>query len=200
MFMAESPLGAIMSTPIGNGLTAAAAPAANAMGAAGGAAGEAAAEGALGSGVGGIADLGGLAGLGEAASVGALSVPPSWGWAAAGLPAMLGGVPLTLPGIDLGGTGGLPVAAGLPLMFGGLPRTAAAAAVGAVAGAAGAKYLPRLSVVARSPAAGYSAQSEAPPTQAYPVPAGFPTNGHAPPGYQAAIVYVPTNGHAPADV
>jgi hypothetical protein len=31
------------------------------------------------------------------------------------------------------------------------------------------------------------------------VPAGFSTNGHAPPGYTPAIVYVPTNGHAPHD-
>ena len=91
----------------------------------------AAAEGALGSGVRRCADLGGLAGLGEAASVGALSVPPSWGWAAAGLPAMLGGVPLTLPGISWGATGGLQWQLGFPLMFpGGLPRTAAAGAAG----------------------------------------------------------------------
>ena len=109
------------------------------------------------------ADLGGLAGLGEAASVGGLSVPPNWGWAATGLPAMLGGVPLTLPGIGLGATGGLPPELGFPLMFGGLPRAAAAGAAGAVAGAAGAKYLPRLNVVARSPGAGYSAESAASP-------------------------------------
>ena len=35
------------------------------------------------------------------------------------------------------------------------------------------------------------------PAAAYPVPAGFSTNGHAPPGYTPAIVYLPTNGHAP---
>jgi PPE-repeat protein len=207
MFVAEGPLGSLLSTPINNALAPAAAPAADAAGAAAGAAdaaagaaGAADAAGALGAGgVGGIAGVGGLAGLGEAASVGGLSVPPSWGWAASGLPAMLGGVPLTLPGISLGSEGGLPMAAGLPLMMGGLPQAAAAGAVGVAAGAAGAKYLPRLSVVARSPAAGYSAES-APPIPKYPVPAGFPTNGHAPPGYQPAIVYLPTNGHESANV
>jgi PPE-repeat protein len=189
------PVNSLLSTPINNALqpVAAAADAAGA-GAADAAAGATAAEGALGSGSAGIADLGGMAGLGEAASVGGLSVPPSWGWAASGLPSMLGSVPLTLPGIDLGATGGLPMAAGLPMMMGGLPGVAAAGAVGAAAGAAGAKYLPRLSVVARSPVAGYSAESASPPIPKYPVPAAFPTNGHAPPGYQPAIVYVPTNG------
>jgi PPE-repeat protein len=197
---ATQPLGTIMTQPISNALTAAATPAADVAGAAAGAAdaaaGAAAAEGALG-GAGGLADLGGIAGLGGAASVGALSVPANWGWAAAGLPAM-GAVPLTLPGIDLGSTGGLPMAAGLPLMMGGLPGVAAAGAVGAAAGAAGGKYLPRLSVVARSPAAGYAAASASPTSPKYPVPATFPANGHAPPGYQPAIVYLPTN-EKPAD-
>ena len=41
-----------------------------------------------------------------------------------------------------------------------------------------------------------------PATPKYPVPATFSTNGnetngHAPHGYQAAVIYVPTNGHAP---
>jgi hypothetical protein len=191
-----------MGTPIANAFNAAAAPAADAAGAADGAAAAAgadAAEGALGSGVAGIGDLGGLAGLGEAASVGALSVPPSWGWAAAGLPATLGGVPMVSP--LAAADSNLGAGFGFPFMFPpGLGRTAAAGAAGVVAGAAGAKYLPRLSVVARSPAAGYSAESEAAPISKYPVPAGFPTNGHAPPGYTAAIVYLPTNGHAKADV
>jgi PPE-repeat protein len=199
-----SPVQQLMTTPIGNALAPAAAASTDVAGAAAGAADAAAAaagaEGALGSGSAGIADLGGMAGLGEAASVGGLSVPPSWGWAASGLPSMLGSVPLTLPGIDLGATGGLPMAAGLPLMMGGLPQVAAAGAVGAAAGAAGAKYLPRLSVVARSPGAGYSAESKAPPTTKYPVPARFPANGHAPPGYQPAIVYMPINGHESSDV
>ncbi|MEB4210084.1 PPE family protein [Mycobacterium sp. 94-17] len=164
----------------------------------GAAAAEGAADSALGAGGAGVADLGAVAGVGEAASVGALAVPPAWGWAAAGLPATMAGVPLTLPGIDIGAAGGLPMAAGLPMMMGGLPGVAAAGAAGAAAGAAGAKYLPRLRVLARSPAAGYSAASASPPGPKYPVPAAFPTNGHAPPGYQPAIVYLPSNGHQPA--
>ncbi len=82
---------------------------------------------------------------------------------------------------------------------GGLGRAAAAGAAGGVAGGAAMKYLPRLSVVGRSPAAGYSAEPAAPATSKYPVPATFPTNGHAPPGYQPAIVYIPTPGHEPAN-
>ena len=188
-------LGPLIGTPMSNALTAAVAPVADVAAGAAGAAD--AAGGAAGA---GIADLGGMAGIGEAASVGALAVPQSWGWAAAGLPATLGNVPLVLPGIDVGATGGLPLATGLPMMMGGLPRAAMAGAAGVVAGAAGAKYLPRLSVVARSPAAGYAAASAGPSIAKYPVPAGFPTNGHAPPGYQPAIVYLPTNGHEPANV
>jgi PPE-repeat protein len=200
MFMGEAALGPLMGTPITNALTAAANPAA--AGAAEGAA--AAAEGALGSGVAGglgdISGLGSLAGLGQAASLGGLSVPPSWGWAAAGPASMLGGVPMMSP--LAAADSNLGAGFGFPFMFppGGLGRTAAAGVAGAIAGAAGAKYLPRLSVVARSPAAGYSAESEAPPIPKYPVPAGFPANGHAPPGYQAAIVYVPTNGNATTNV
>ena len=127
-------------------------------------------------------------------------MPPSWGWAARGPAALLGGVPMMSPlaAADLNSGAGF----GFPFMFpgGGLGRTAAAGAAGVVAGAAGAKYLPRLSVVGRSPAAGYSAESAAPAIPKYPVPAGFPTNGHAPPGYQPAIVYMPTNGHESANV
>jgi hypothetical protein len=113
---------------------------------------------------------------------------------------MLGGVPMVSP--LAAADSNLGAGFGFPFMFppGGLGRTAAAGVAGAIAGAAGAKYLPRLSVVARSPDAGYAAEPEAPPTPKYPVPAGFPINGHAPPGYQAAIVYLPTNGHAKADV
>ena len=67
---------------------------------AGGAA-AAAAGGALGSGFAGGA--GGFAGLGQAASVGTLSVPQGWGWAATPQAAMMGGVPLAsaLPGAKL---------------------------------------------------------------------------------------------------
>ncbi len=65
-----------------------------------GAAGAAAAGGALGSGFAG--GLGGFAGLGQAASVGTLSVPQGWGWAATPQAAMMGGVPLAsaLPGVN----------------------------------------------------------------------------------------------------
>lgn len=190
-----SPLQTLMTTPINNALSAAPAVAADgaAAGAADAAAGAAAAEGAVGSGLGGIADVGAAAGVGEAASVGALSVPPNWGWAASGLSGV-GSVPLTLPGISVDAPGSLPMAAGLPMMAGGLPGLAGAGAIGAAAGLARGKYLPRLNVVARSPEAGYSAASAAPPAAKYPVPATFPTNGHAPPGYQPAIVYLPTNG------
>ena len=196
--------GPLVSGPIGLGFNnaneaAKAAAAAAAAGAAGGAA-AAAAPAAAGSGFaggfGGLPGLGGLAGLGQAASVGGLAVPPSWGWAARGPAALLGGVPMMSPlaAADLTSGGGF----GFPFMFpgGGLGRTAAAGAAGVVAGAAGAKYLPRLSVVGRSPVAGYSPESAAPAIPKYPVPDGFPTNGHAPPGYQPAIVYIPTNGHA----
>jgi PPE-repeat protein len=195
------PLMTSYAAPLNAAAIAAATPAA----AAAGAAGAAAAPAALGSGVaggfGGFAGLGGLAGLGQAASVGALSVPQSWGWAATPQAAMLGGVPLAsaLPGVNLGATGGLPLAAGLP-MIGGLPRAAGVAAAAGVGGAVASKYAPRLSVLARSPAAGYAPDPASAPAAAYPVPAGFSTNGHAPPGYTPAIVYLPTNGHAPADV
>ncbi len=203
-FMGMS-MGPLMGTPMQIGFSnanQAAQAAAQAAGAAG-AGGGAAAQGALGSGfaggLGGSAGLGGLAGMGKAASVGALAVPQSWGWAATPR-ALLGDVPLAsaLPGVNLGATGGLPMAAGLPLMMGGLPGAAGVAAAAGVGGAVASKYQPRLNVVARSPEAGYSAEPTAPtgPTAPkYPVPAGFPTNGHAPRGYQPAIVYLPINGH-----
>jgi PPE-repeat protein len=154
---------------------------------------------AMGAGGGGFAGLGGLAGLGQAASVGTLSVPQSWGWAATPQAAMMGGVPLAsaLPGANLGAAGGLPMAAGLPMM-GGMGRTAGIAAAAGVGGAVASKYAPRLSVLSRSPGAGYSKDPEySSPAAHYPAPAGFPSNGHAPPGYMPAIVYVPTNGHGP---
>ncbi len=70
---------------------------------------------------------------------------------------------------------------------------------GRVGGAVASKYAPRLAVLARPPAAGYAPDPASAPAAAYPVPAGFSTNGHAPPGYTPAIVYLPTNGHAPQD-
>jgi PPE-repeat protein len=200
MFMASDVLAPLMGTPIANSFNAP--PVADISGAADGAAGAAQgaadAGGSLGSGFAG--DVGGFAGLGDAEAVGALSVPSSWGWAATPQ-ALLGGVPLAsaLPGVDLGATGGLPMAAGLPMMMGGIPRAAGIAAAAGVGGAVASKYLPRLTAVARSPGAGYAPDPESAPTAAYPVPAGFPTNGHAPPGYTPAIVYLPTNGHAPSN-
>jgi PPE-repeat protein len=172
---------------------AAAAAAAGAGGAGGAAASAAAGSGSAG-GFGGLPSLGALEGIGKAASVGGLAVPPNWGWAATAPPGLLGSAPLGMPAMPLAGNdhaAGL----GFPLPLGGLGRAAAAGAAGGVAGAAAMKYLPRLSVVGRSPVAGYSPESAAPAAAKYPVPATFPTNGHAPPGYQPAIVYIPTNGH-----
>jgi PPE-repeat protein len=152
-------------------------------------------------GFGGLGGLGGLAGLGQAASVGALSVPQSWGWAATPQAALLGGMPLATPlaAANLAGASGLPMAAaGLPLMMGGMPKAAGMAAAAGVGGALASKYGKPRVVVARPPSAGYPQEPEdAVPAAAFPVPAGFSTNGHAPPGYQPAIVYLPTNGHAP---
>ena len=113
----------------------------------------------------------------------------------------MGGVPLAsaLPGVNLmGATGGLPMAAGLPMMMGGVPKAAGVAAAAGVGGAVASKYGRPRPVVARPPSAGYPPEPEhAQPATAFPVPAGFSTNGHAPPGYTPAIVYLPTNGHAP---
>jgi PPE-repeat protein len=153
------------------------------------------ADGALGSELAG--DFGASGSLGDAPSLGALSVPPSWLWAAAPPPQMLlpAGVPLAAPGADLGA--GL----GFPFAFGGLPRAAAMGAAAGAGSAAAGKYGSRLKVVARPPAAGYPAEPAASSTPGYPVPAAaYPTNGHAPPGYRPAIVYLPTNGHEPATV
>jgi PPE-repeat protein len=154
------------------------------------------AEGGLGSGFAG--DSGASGSVGDAPSLGALSVPPSWLWAAAPPPQGLlpAGVPLAPPGADLGA--GL----GFPFAFGGLPRAAAMGAAAGAGSAAAATYGSRLKVVSRPPAAGYPAdEPAASSTPGYPVPAaGYPTNGHAPPGYRPAIVYLPTNGHEPANV
>jgi PPE-repeat protein len=184
MFLGSDALQPLMASPMNMAFNAGAA---GAAGAAGEAAGAAAAEGALGSGLAG--GLGGLGGLGQAAAVGGLSVPASWGWASAAPAAMMGGVPLASP-LPLPGSGfgsGL----GAPLIFGGLPRAAAAGEGGGAAAVA--KYGPRLNVVARSPAAGYA---PGPPTPLYPVPA--PGLTPPAPGYTPAIVYLPTNGHAPS--
>jgi PPE-repeat protein len=178
-----------------------AAPAAAAVegieGAEGAAAGEAAAaaEGAFGSGFAGdFGAFGGFGGVGEAASLGGLSVPQSWLWAAASPEALLpAGIPLAMPAGDFA------AGSSFPLLLGGLPRVAA---VGASAGASppAAKYGLRSKVMARPPAAGYPTEPAARSAPPYPMPAAYPTNGHAPPGYRPAIVYVPVNGHEPATV
>ncbi len=205
-----STLGPLMGSSMNLGFTPAtiaaqqAAQAAGAAGAAGAAAAPAAMGSGFGGGFGGLPGLGGLAGIGQAASVGRLSVPPGWGWAATAPAGMVGaaGLPMLSPGaVPLAGDA---VAAGLgfPLPFGGLGRAAAVGA-GVGAGAAALKYGSRLKFVARPPAAGYGDDPTAPrlpATPKYPVPATFPTNGHAPPGYQPAVIYVPTNGHAPETV
>jgi PPE-repeat protein len=165
-------------------------------GAAGGAEGVPGGGGGVPDGAGDAMLAGASGSLGDAPSLGGLSVPPNWLWAAA--PPMdmsAAGVPLAAPGADLG------AGVGFPFAFGGMPG---AAAMGAAAGAGGAaaaasKYGSRLKVVARPAAAGYSAEPAASSAPGYQVPAGaYPTNGHAPPGYRPAIVYLPTNGHEPA--
>ena len=148
------------------------------------------------SGFGDLAGLGGLSGLGQAAAVGGLSVPANWGWAATGpTAAMMGGMPMAVPiaSVDPNIGGGM----GMPMLMGGLPQGAA----GGAGGKGAVKYgLPLAAVMTRPPAAGYGPAATSPPAAAYPVPAGFPTNGHAPPGYQPAVIYLPTNGHSSAKV
>jgi PPE-repeat protein len=197
LFMGMNALTPLITTPMNVALSQAMTPVAAAGGFPMAAAAPMAAAGmGAAGGFGGFAGLGGLAGLGQAASVGTLSVPQSWGWAATPQAAMMGGVPLAsaLTGANLGAAGGLPMAAGLPMM-GGMGRAAGVAAAAGVGGAVASKYGKPRVVVARPPSAGYSKEPE--PAAAYPAPAGFPTNGHAPPGYMPAIVYVPTNGRAP---
>jgi PPE-repeat protein len=205
LFMALDAMGPLIGTPLNVALTQAMTPIPPAFippVAVGGAA-AAAGMGAAG-GLGGFAGLGGLGGLGslgQAASVGALSVPQSWGWAATPQAALLGGMPLATPlaGANLAGASGLPMAAaGLPLMMGGIPKAAGVAAAAGIGGAVASKYGKPRVVVARPPSAGYPPEPEdAKTATAFPVPAGFSTNGHAPPGYTPAIVYLPTTGHAP---
>jgi hypothetical protein len=139
-------------------------------------------------------DSGVAAGLGEAPALGSLSVPPNWLYSAAPPPPMLFPAGTPQPAPEGEHNGGL----GFPFMFGGLPGAAAA---GAAAGAAGSKFGSRLKVVARPPSAGYPAEEA--PAPGYSRPAASYTsngNGHAPPGYRPAIVYVPTNGNDPAHV
>ena len=200
LFLGLDAIQPLIGTPMNVALSQAMTPVAAAAGGAAAAA-PAAGLGAAG-GLGGAAGLAGLAGLGQAGSVGALSVPQSWGWAATPQAAMMGGVPLAsaLPGANLmGATSALPIAAGLP-MIGGIPRAAGVAAAAGVGGAVASKYGRPRPVVARPPSAGYPPEpAYAQPAAAFAGSAGFSTNGHAPPGYTPAIVYVPTNGHAPKE-
>lgn len=207
LFMAVQALGPMMNPAALASLTGAAgagglpslaslADAATAAGAsagasAGAAMGAAAAGGVMGSGFG--ASLGTLAGIGRAASIGALSVPQTWGWAAAAPVGTLASAtaPMALSAGEFGGgMGGM----GAPLIFGGLPR---AGTVGAAAGTdpVAAKYMPRLKVLGGSPAAGYPAEPVEALAAETPVPAGY---GKPPPGYRCAVVYLPVNGHEPA--
>jgi PPE-repeat protein len=168
--------------------------------AADGAGGGAWAGDGLGSGFAG--DSGAWASTGDAPSLGGLSVPPNWAWATTPPPPEF----LFPAGAPLGAAAGADLGAGLgfPFAFGGLPKAAAIGAAAGMGGAAASKYASRLKVVARSPEAGYAAdEPAASPNRKYPVPAAvYPTNGngHAPPGYRPAIIYLPTNGHEPANV
>ena len=186
LFMGLDAMGPLMGTPIANSITQAMAPVAAAAAPAAAAAGGAAA--AMGGAVGGLSgSAGGLAELGAAASVGGLSVPPSWGMAAT--PTWLAGMPLAtpLPGLSAEVGEGLPF--GLPVLPGGLGRAAGMAAAAGVGGAVASKYGPRLKVLTRSPGAGYTPAAMA-PAGAYGVPAGLPPA----PGYTPHIVYLPNNG------
>jgi len=199
--LSSTMLGSTLGPAMGTTMNVAAQSAAAAAGAGAGAAAPAALGSGFAGGFGGFPGLGGLAGIGQAASVGGLSVPPNWGWAATAPAGLVGAarLPMLAPaGVPLAGDA---VAAGMgfPVPFGGLGGAAAVGA-GVGAGSAAVKYASRLKFVPRSPAAGYSAEPAAPPIPKYPVPAAFPTNGHAPPGYQPAIVYVPTNGHESTNV
>ncbi len=129
----------------------------------------------------------GFAGLGAAASVGALSVPPSWGMAAT--PTWLAGMPLATPLPGVGpAEGGMPM--GIPFLPSGAGQAAGIAAAAGVGGAVASRYGPRLKVLTRSPGAGYSPAPMA-PAGAYQTPAGLPPA----PGYTPHIVYLPNNGH-----
>ncbi len=175
----------LMGTPISTAIAQAMAPVAAAAAPAAAAGGATAAMGGAAGGFAGGA--GGFAGLGAAASVGALSVPPSWGMAAT--PTWLAGMPLATPLPGVGpAEGGLPM--GIPFLPGGAGQAAGMAAAAGVGGAVASRYGPRLKVLTRSPGAGYSPVPMA-PAGAYQAPAGLPPA----PGYTPHIVYLPNNGN-----
>jgi PPE-repeat protein len=186
LFMGLDALQPLMGTPISTMLAQSMAPVAAAAAPAAAAAGGAASA-AMGGAAGGFAGgAGGFAGLGAAASVGALSVPPSWGVAAT--PTWLAGMPLATPLPGVGAEGGLPM--GIPFLPSGAGQAAGIAAAAGVGGAVASRYGPRLKVLTRSPGAGYS-PAEMAPAGAYPAPAGLPPA----PGYTPHIVYLPNNGN-----
>jgi len=118
MFMASYAIGPLMNPAMWQAFAQQAAAAPLAEGALGAAAGAA-------QGLGGFGGWGGLpAGLAQAASVGRLSVPPNWGFAAKGPTGMLGGMPLAAPlgTVDPNIAAGL----GMPMMMGGVPQGAGA--------------------------------------------------------------------------
>jgi hypothetical protein len=128
------------------------------------------------------ADMGAMAG-----SVGALSAPATWGYAVAGLPSMLGSVSLVAPPTGAGVGAGL----GFPFIFPpGVAATGRGAAATPVKDGEAAKYLPRMVVLDKPKAVAPEPKSALPPVQ-IPVPAGLPSNGDTPPGYQMVISYVP---------
>jgi PPE-repeat protein len=187
LFMGLDALQPLMGTPISTMLAQSMAPVAAAAAPAAAAAGGAASA-AMGGAAGGFAGgASGFAGLGAAASVGALSVPPSWGVAAT--PTWLAGMPLATPLPGVGpAEGGLPM--GIPFLPGGAGQAAGIAAAAGVGGAVASRYGPRLKVLTRSPGAGYSPAPMA-PAGAYQTPAGLPPA----PGYTPHIVYLPNNGN-----
>jgi PPE-repeat protein len=189
IMMGSNAIAPMLYTGIAQAMTAPPAVAAAAGGAAGGAA--VAAGGGLGPVLGGGA--GAWAGAGQAAALGPLSVPQNWLWSAAKPLEMVApaGTPILLP------QGGVGAPSAAPMFLGGLPRAAGVGAA-AGAGAAAVKYGSRSKVMARPPAAGYPEEERAVAAHVEPANNGFATNGHAPPGYRPAIVYVPANGHAPA--
>ncbi|BBZ12424.1 PPE family protein [Mycobacterium branderi] len=103
-----------------------------------------AAEGAAGALESGIGNTGVLAGVGQAASLGPLSVPPSWGTSVqTGM--------LTSAGAAMPGTGANPLTGTPPSVLGGLPRGAASGP----GSSPGPRYGSVPTVMARPPSAGY---------------------------------------------
>ena len=126
--------------------------------------------------------------MGAAASVGALSVPPSWGTAAT--PTWLAGMPLAtpLPGVSA------EVGEGCRSVFrcyrAALGRAAGMAAAAGVGGAVASRYGPRLKVLTRSPGRRLHARADGSGRRVPSYRPGLPPT----PGYTPHIVYLPNNG------